>query len=124
MNDSNQSRSGMSVKSLSSTDTDVVVLGAGPYGLSAGVYLKSKNVHVRVFGEPMDFWANKIPNGMLLRSPREASHIADPESAFTLDAYEAASSTKPAALPVRSLPPKSWLPISRGIDKLLSNARP
>jgi cation diffusion facilitator CzcD-associated flavoprotein CzcO len=88
MNDSNQSRSGQSVKGPSSTDTEVVVLGAGPYGLSAGVYLKSKNVHVRVFGEPMDFWANKMPKGMLLRSPREASHIADPESALTLDAYE------------------------------------
>ena len=97
MNDSNQSRSGTGVKVPLSTDTDVVVLGAGPYGLSAGVHLKAKKVDVRVFGQPMEFWANKMPKGMLLRSPREASHIADPESAFTLDAYEAASGTKPVA---------------------------
>lgn len=80
-----------------STDYDVAVVGAGPYGLSAGAYLKSKGLGVCVFGEPMEFWANKMPAGMLLRSPREASSIADPQSAFTLEAYEKASGTVPAA---------------------------
>jgi FAD-dependent urate hydroxylase len=90
-------RSAKIVKGPPSTDCDVVVLGAGPYGLSAGVHLKAKEIDVRVFGEPMNFWANQMPKGMLLRSPREASNIADPGSAFTLEAYEAASGTKPAA---------------------------
>lgn len=81
----------------SSPDYDVVIVGAGPYGLSAGAYLKNKGLGVRVFGEPMDFWANKMPAGMLLRSPREASSIADPESAFTLDAYEKTSGISPIA---------------------------
>ena len=97
MSNSNQSRSAGGVKGPSSTDLDVVVVGAGPYGLSAGMYLKTEGLSVRVFGEPMDFWANKMPKGMLLRSPREASNIAGPGSAFTLEAYEAASGTKPAA---------------------------
>jgi FAD-dependent urate hydroxylase len=97
MSDSIQDRSTKIIKGPPSTDCDVVVLGAGPYGLSAGVYLKAKEIDVRVFGEPMDFWANQMPKGMLLRSPREASNIADPGSSFTLDAYEAASGTKPAA---------------------------
>jgi FAD-dependent urate hydroxylase len=76
---------------------DVTIIGAGPYGLSAGAFLKSKGLGVRVFGKPMEFWADKMPKGMLLRSPREASTIADPASACTLEAYEAASGTKPAA---------------------------
>jgi FAD-dependent urate hydroxylase len=97
MSDSIQDRSTKIIKGPPSTDCDVVVLGAGPYGLSAGVYLKAKEIDVRVFGEPMDFWANQMPKGMLLRSPREASNIADPGSSFTLDAYEAASGTKPTA---------------------------
>jgi FAD-dependent urate hydroxylase len=97
MSNSNQVRLPKRVKSPSSTDCEVVVLGAGPYGLSAGVYLKAKDIHVRVFGEPMDFWANQMPKGMLLRSPREASNIADPRSDFTLDAYEATSGMKPVA---------------------------
>jgi thioredoxin reductase len=80
-----------------SPDFDVVVLGAGPYGLSAGAYLKARGLGVQVFGEPMEFWANKMPAGMLLRSPREASNIGDPRSSFTLEAYEKSSGTVPTA---------------------------
>lgn len=78
-------------------DYDVVIIGAGPYGLSAAAYFKAAGLGVRVFGEPMEFWANRMPEGMLLRSPRGASNIADPNSTLTLDAYEAASGKKPAA---------------------------
>jgi len=78
-------------------DCEVAVIGAGPYGLSAAVHLKAKGIAARVFGEPMDFWANKMPAGMLLRSPRVASNISDPGRAFTLEAYEAASKREPCA---------------------------
>jgi thioredoxin reductase len=80
-----------------SSDCDVAVVGAGPYGLSAGAYLRAAGVETMVFGEPMEFWAHKMPEGMLLRSPRVASHISDPHHAFTLDAYEAESKRKPCA---------------------------
>jgi hypothetical protein len=80
-----------------SPDYDVMIIGAGPYGLSAGVHLKSKGLSVRVFGQPMEFWAGKMPQGMLLRSPREASNLSDPDAAFTLNAYEAASGKQPAS---------------------------
>jgi thioredoxin reductase len=76
---------------------DVAVIGAGPYGLSAGVHLKSKGIAASVFGEPMEFWASKMPEGMLLRSPRVASSLSDPDKAFTLEAYEAASKKEPCA---------------------------
>ena len=39
----------------------------------------------------MEFWADKMPAGMLLRSPRVASTIADPKGSWTLEAYEAAN---------------------------------
>ncbi len=78
-------------------DYDVTVVGAGPYGLSAAAYLKAKGLAVRVFGQPMEFWADKMPEGMLLRSPRAATSIADPQAAFTLEAYESASGTEAAA---------------------------
>lgn len=80
-------------------DCQVVVIGAGPYGLSAAAHLKANGVHVRVFGEPMEFWEKKMPEGMLLRSPRVASNISDPAHAFTLEAYEVASG-RPAIAPV------------------------
>lgn len=82
-------------KGHSSDRCDVAVIGAGPYGLSAGVHLQAKGLKVRVFGEPMEFWAKKMPQGMLLRSPRVASNLSDPDHAFTLDAYETATRIEP-----------------------------
>jgi FAD-dependent urate hydroxylase len=55
-----------------SSQCEVAVIGAGPYGLSAGAHLKAKGISARVFGEPMEFCAKKMPEGMLLRSPRVA----------------------------------------------------
>ena len=80
-----------------SANCEVAIIGAGPYGLSAGVHLKSKGIETCVFGEPMEFWARKMPEGMLLRSPRVASSLSDPDGAFTLEAYEAASKKEPCA---------------------------
>jgi thioredoxin reductase len=80
-----------------SAHCDVAVIGAGPYGLSAGAHLKAKGIAACVFGEPMEFWANKMPEGMLLRSPRVASSLSDPDRAFTLEAYEAVSKKEPCA---------------------------
>jgi len=79
-----------------SKDCDVAIIGAGPYGLSSAAHLKALGMDVRVFGEPMEFWASGTPPGMLLRSPREASTISDPMSDLTLEEYEKASGTPPS----------------------------
>ena len=76
-------------------DCEVAVIGAGPYGLAAAAHLKSKGIEVRVFGRPMEFWADKMPAGMLLRSPRVASNISDPKGAFSLEAFETAAKIGP-----------------------------
>lgn len=81
---------------MNPVDYDVAVIGAGPYGLSAAAHLREEGVNTRIFGKPMEFWATGMPDGMLLRSPREASSISDPHSAFTLEAYERATGTPPA----------------------------
>ena len=70
------------------TTTDVTILGAGPYGLAAGAHLRQiKGLELRIFGEPMEFWSSHMPEGMLLRSPWEASHISDPQTALTMEAF-------------------------------------
>ena len=69
---------------------DVVIIGAGPYGLSAGAHLNAiRGLDIRVFGEPMGFWERQMPKGMFLRSPYAASHLSDPARALSLDAYQA-----------------------------------
>src|SRR2546427_8342950 len=68
----------------------VAVIGAGPYGLAASAHLRSAGLETLTFGQPMDFWQKQMPAGMLLRSPWDASHIADPNNALTLNEYEKA----------------------------------
>src|SRR5437016_2501144 len=60
------------------------VIGAGPYGLAVATHLRAAGHEVRIFGKVMDFWDSQMPRGMMLRSPREGSNIADPDGALTL----------------------------------------
>ncbi len=68
-------------------DTDVAVIGAGPYGLSLGAYLQGSKVRHRIFGRPMQSWQNNMPTGMCLKSDGYASTLYDPQGAFTLEEY-------------------------------------
>jgi cation diffusion facilitator CzcD-associated flavoprotein CzcO len=71
---------------------DVVIIGGGPFGLGASAHLCSiEGLGVKTFGEPMSFWNNQMPAGMLLRSSWEASNLWDPKRRFTLDAYQKVS---------------------------------
>src|SRR5215470_16541066 len=83
---------------------DVTIVGAGPYGLSAAAHLKRiEGLDVRVFGEPMSFWKNQMPEGMFLRSPYPASNLSDPDAKLTLDAYSARNGARmPVPIPLDS----------------------
>jgi FAD-dependent urate hydroxylase len=79
---------------------DLVIIGAGPYGLAAAAHLRTiKGLEFRVFGQPMSFWDQNMPVGMFLRSNWTATQIADPDSALTLEAYQAAHGVR-FSLPV------------------------
>jgi FAD-dependent urate hydroxylase len=78
-------------------DCEIAIVGAGPYGLSAAAHLKASGFDVQIFGRPMEFWAGKMPAGMLLRSPRVASNISGPARTFSLEAYESFAGVQPRA---------------------------
>ncbi|MFF9069178.1 FAD-dependent oxidoreductase [Streptomyces sp. NPDC014891] len=67
---------------------DLVVVGAGPYGLSTAAHAAAHGLHLRVFGRSMESW-HAMPPGMFLKSEPWASHLSDPAGAYGLDAYAA-----------------------------------
>jgi cation diffusion facilitator CzcD-associated flavoprotein CzcO len=62
-------------------------VGAGPYGLSVAAHLRARGIETLVFGPVMDFWRRNMPQGMLLRSPPRATHIAAPGHELTLERF-------------------------------------
>jgi len=68
----------------------IAIIGAGPYGLAAAVHLRTAGLETRSFGEPLEFWTHQMPCGMVLRSRRRSSHIADPDRELTIDCFEQA----------------------------------
>lgn len=78
-----------------------MVIGAGPYGLSAAAHLRAAGMEPRVFGRTMEFWRERMPTRMMLRSITEASHISDPADELTLDRYaDAAELSLPDPIPI------------------------
>lgn len=72
------------------TAADVVIVGAGPYGLVAAAHLRAAGIETAIFGEVMGFW-KALPKGMLLRSEWAAAHLSDPAHPSTLFDYETAT---------------------------------
>jgi cation diffusion facilitator CzcD-associated flavoprotein CzcO len=69
------------------TEQDVVVIGAGPYGLSVAAHLRSRGLRTRIFGEPMETWRRHMPAGMFLKSEGFASSLSDPDDRWTLGRF-------------------------------------
>jgi hypothetical protein len=70
-----------------SAPIDVVVIGAGPYGLSLAAHLRGKGISHRIFGKPMETWRERMPHGMLLKSDGFASNLSAPAAGYTLRDY-------------------------------------
>jgi FAD-dependent urate hydroxylase len=48
--------------------TDLLIIGAGPYGLAVAAYAQHLGIDHVVVGKPMDFWKVNMPAGMYLRT--------------------------------------------------------
>lgn len=66
---------------------DVVVVGAGPYGLSVAAHLLAYGLKVAVFGKTLELWRNHMPIGIFLRSHWWASHLSDPHNLWSFERF-------------------------------------
>ena len=53
--------------------TDLLIIGAGPFGLALAAYANTLGINYLVAGKPMEFWKNNMPDGMYLRSASDWS---------------------------------------------------
>jgi cation diffusion facilitator CzcD-associated flavoprotein CzcO len=65
---------------------DVVIIGAGPYGLSLAAHLSARGVSFRIFGEAMRFWQD-MPVGVNLKSLAFATNIVVPEKGHSFSSW-------------------------------------
>jgi cation diffusion facilitator CzcD-associated flavoprotein CzcO len=91
------------------TLTDLLIIGAGPFGLSMAAQARHQGIDHIVVGEPMHFWRTHMPNGMYLRSASDW-HL-DPQDEDTIAAF----------LRTRDLTPADVEPLAR--DRYLEYAR-
>jgi thioredoxin reductase len=63
-------------------DTELLVIGAGPYAYSAAAHARARGIGIRIVGRPMSFWREQMPSDMFLRSGRDWSLDADGEHTF------------------------------------------
>ncbi|MEU6677448.1 NAD(P)-binding domain-containing protein [Streptomyces sp. NPDC046925] len=66
---------------------DLLVVGAGPYGLSIASHAAGAGLDVRIFGRPMASWRDHMPPGMFLKSEPWASNLSDPRGRYGLAEY-------------------------------------
>jgi thioredoxin reductase len=48
--------------------TDLLIIGAGPFGLALAAHCRHLGINYRIVGKPMEFWQANMPEGMHLRS--------------------------------------------------------
>ena len=65
-------------------ELDLLIVGAGPYGLSLAAHARETGLSYRIVGRPMESWIRQMPVGMVLKSEGFASNISDPRRTHTL----------------------------------------
>lgn len=66
-------------------ETDLLIVGAGPYGLGIAAYAKTLGIEPLVAGRSMAFWRDEMPHGMFLRSSWDWHY--DPNNVHTIEAW-------------------------------------
>lgn len=66
---------------------EVLIIGAGPFGLSVAAHVRALGIDHRIVGRTMHTWRAHMPVGMNLRSEPYGSEIASPKAGYDVSAY-------------------------------------
>jgi thioredoxin reductase len=95
--------------------TDVLVIGAGPYGLAAAKAARDQGLSTRIVGRHMSFWREHMPAGMCLRSGPDW-HV-DPADELTLERFLDEQGETPDPIPLDVfLAYADWFTEQAGLD--------
>jgi thioredoxin reductase len=67
--------------------SNVLVIGAGPFGLSISAHLRHRGVEHTIVGRPMDTWRNHMPLGLFLKSEPYGSVISSATQGYDIANY-------------------------------------
>ena len=73
--------------------TELLIVGAGPFGLAMAAWAEHHDLAYRIIGVPMEFWRRHMPRGMLLRSGIDW-HL-DPIGEATIERFLAERGSRP-----------------------------
>ena len=67
--------------------SEVLIVGAGPYGLSISTHLRGRGIDHLIVGRPMDTWRTHMPTGMYLKSETFGTDMSCPQDGYDLPGY-------------------------------------
>ena len=67
--------------------SEVLIIGAGPFGLSISTHLRARGVDHLIVGRTMDTWRAHMPAGMYLKSEPYGSDMSSPQAGYDLEGY-------------------------------------